>query len=64
MNDHTKAWQRHKIRPASGAKSPDKTNREYCIYHPAHGDYTYNDNWIALLVAELGGPDNSGAGQT
>jgi hypothetical protein len=30
-------------------------NREYCIDHPAHGDYTYNDKWIELLVAERGG---------
>ena len=38
-----------------GSKSADKTNREYCIYHPAHKDYTYNDKWINLLVGELGG---------
>lgn len=59
MSDHTRAWQKHKIRPQSGSKAPDKTNRDYCIYHAAHGDYTYNDSWIALLVAELGGPDIS-----
>ena len=46
-------------RPSSGVKSPDKTNRDYCIYHPAHGDYTYNDNWIALLITELGAPPPS-----
>src|SRR5258708_19341955 len=58
MTDHTTAWQKHKVRPPSGAKSPEKTNREYCIYHPAHGDYTYNDKWIELLVAERGGFTN------
>lgn len=63
MSDHTRAWQKHKIRPPSGSKSPDKTNREYCIYHAAHGDYTYNDRWIALLIAELGGPDIGAADQ-
>jgi hypothetical protein len=56
MSDHTAAWQRHKVRPPKDAKSPEKTNREYCIYHPAHRDYTYNDNWIELLVTECGGP--------
>jgi hypothetical protein len=56
VNDHTNAWQKHKVRPASGSKSPEKTNRDFCIYHPAHRDYTYNDKWIELLVAELGGP--------
>ena len=55
MNDHTLAWQKHKARPSKDAKSPDKTNREYCIYHPAHKDYTYNDKWIELLVGEFGG---------
>lgn len=62
MNDHTLAWQKHKIRPLQGATAPDKTNREYCIYHPAHRDYTYNDKWIELLVGELGG-ENTKAGE-
>ncbi|MGH6838548.1 MAG: DUF3644 domain-containing protein [Methylocella sp.] len=56
MSDHTRAWQKHKVRPPSGATSPEKTNRDYCIYHPAHRDYTYNDKWIERIVAELGGP--------
>jgi hypothetical protein len=56
VHDHTRAWQERKVRPPSGAKSPDKTDRNYCIYHSAHGDYTYNDKWIELLVAQLGGP--------
>jgi hypothetical protein len=55
MADHVLAWQKHKARPAKGAKAPEKTNREYCIYHTAHKDYTYNDKWIGLLVGELGG---------
>lgn len=59
MSDHTAAWQKHKVRPPSDAKSPEKTNREYCIYHPAHHDYTYNDKWIELLVTECGGPSGS-----
>jgi len=54
MSDHTLAWQKHKIRPPKDARAPDKTNREYCIYHPAHKDYTYNDKWIELLVGEVG----------
>lgn len=56
VSDHTTAWQKHKVRPPSGAKSPGKTNGTFCIYHAAHGDYTYNDAWIELLVLELGGP--------
>jgi hypothetical protein len=53
LYDHTTAWQQRKVRPPTNSASPEKTNREYCIYHPAHGDYTYNDKWIELLVAEL-----------
>ncbi|TYO61027.1 hypothetical protein FXV83_40450 [Bradyrhizobium hipponense] len=55
MADHTRAWQKHKARPLKGSKAPEKTNRGYCIYHAAHKDYTYNDEWIALLVGALGG---------
>jgi hypothetical protein len=64
MSDHTKAWQRHKVRPPTGAKAPEKTNRNYCIYHPAHGDYTYNDKWIELLIAESSGPNVAVPDQT
>jgi hypothetical protein len=56
MSDHTNAWKKHKVRPPSNSKTPDKTNRDFCIYHPAHRDYTYNDKWIEFLVGELGGP--------
>lgn len=56
LHHHTMAWQKHKVRPAKGTKTPDKTNREYCIYHPAHKDYTYNDKWLEKLVSEFGGP--------
>lgn len=55
MRDHTLAWQKHKVRPPSGTKSPEQTNRDYCIYHQAHHDYTYNDKWIELLIRELVG---------
>jgi hypothetical protein len=56
MSDHTNAWKKHKVRPPSNSKTPDKTNRDFCIYHPAHRGYTYNDKWIEFLVGELGGP--------
>lgn len=52
-NDHINAWKKHKIRPSSHSNSPDKTNRDYCIYHAAHKDYTYNDKWVDLIVAGL-----------
>ena len=50
MSDHTMAWKKHKVRPSGGL--PEKTNREFCIYHPTHKDYTYNEKWAALLIDE------------
>jgi hypothetical protein len=44
---------------AEGTKTPDRTDRTYCIYHSAHGDYTYNDKWITLLIGELGGANEA-----
>jgi len=56
VSDHTLAWQKSKVRPPPGAKHPENTNKAYCLYHPAHRDYTYNDAWVELLVGEVGGP--------
>ena len=53
MHDHSVAWQRHKARPAGNSKSPEQTNKDYCVYHKAHGDYTYSQKWVDLLVKEL-----------
>jgi hypothetical protein len=52
-HDHTVAWRKYKARPESRSKTPDATNREFCIYHPAHGDYTYSDKWIEFLVGKI-----------
>ena len=49
-NDHVKAWKENKIRPITGSKTPENTNRDYCIYHQAHQDYTYSDAWVEFLV--------------
>jgi hypothetical protein len=51
--NHTQAWKHYKVRPKKGAKQSDETNKDYCIYHPAHGDYTYNEKWVDFLVAEI-----------
>ena len=50
---HRQAWTLLKVRPTGDAKQPDNTNREYCIYHPTHDDYTYSDKWIDRLVDEV-----------
>lgn len=53
-HNHTQAWKLFDVRPRHGVKQPENTNREYCIYHPAHGDYTYSEKWIDRLVDEVG----------
>lgn len=47
---HQLAWKKHKIRPLNNSKHPDQTNTIYCIYHSAHGDYTYNEAWVNFLI--------------
>ena len=52
-HNHTQAWKRYKPRPANKVAHPEKTNRDYCIYHGAHKDYTYSDAWVDYLVAKV-----------
>src|SRR5215471_502310 len=51
--NHTQAWRFYSTRPRQGSKTPGDTNKDYCVYHPAHGDYTYSEKWIDHLVAEI-----------
>ncbi len=50
LHNHTQAWRLYNVRPAKGAKQPENTNKDYCIYHVAHKDYTYTDKWVDRLV--------------
>jgi hypothetical protein len=52
-HNHTQAWRKYKARPRSGVAKPDATNRKYCIYHTAHGDYAYSDSWVDFLVDKI-----------
>lgn len=52
-NDHVKAWRMFKVRPPNGAKQPENTNLDYCLYHAAHRDYTYTKKWIDFLVEQI-----------
>lgn len=54
IRDHTLAWQSKCVRPRQGCKDPENTDRRFCIYHPAHGDYTYSEEWVDHLVKEFG----------
>lgn len=53
MRNHTQAWQIYNVRPRAGVKQPENTNRDYCIYHNIHKDYTYSDQWIDFLIMEV-----------
>lgn len=48
-HNHTQAWRTKRVRPRKGAVRPGQTDRQYCIYHAAHGDYTYSEKWVSLL---------------
>lgn len=51
--NHTQAWRLHKVRPVAGGKQPDQTDKNYCIYHAAHRDYTYSDKWVDRVIEEV-----------
>lgn len=53
LRNHTQAWRKFKARPRAPATKPENTNREFCIYHPAHGDYTYSDKWLDFLISKI-----------
>ena len=53
MYNHTKAWRLLGVRPIYGAIQPENTNRKYCVYHPAHKDYTYSNDWVTYLINKV-----------
>jgi len=53
MLNHTRAWQYFKIRPENGTKQLGNTNKDFCIYHAAHKDYTYSHAWVDKLILEI-----------
>lgn len=50
LHQHTNAWKFFKIRPATNSDKPEVTNKRHCIYHKAHKDYTYSQNWVDYLI--------------
>lgn len=53
LHNHTQAWRKFGARPQQGAAQPENTKRDFCVYHSTHKDYTYSDQWIEYLVAEV-----------
>lgn len=52
-HNHTQAWRKFQARPRKETAQPDNTKRDWCVYHAAHKDYTYSDQWIEFLVTEV-----------
>ena len=50
---HQRAWKFYKARPKTKASDKANRNRDYCIYHAAHNDYTYSEKWISFLLEEI-----------
>ena len=50
MTNHTQAHWYFQIRPMSKAAQPENTDKDFCIYHQAHKDYTYSDKWVKHLI--------------
>lgn len=57
INHHTQAWLLYGARPKTKVKQPENTNKDFCIFHPAHRDYTYSQKWVDKLIEAVGKPD-------
>ena len=53
---HQEILRYFKVRPKSKSAQPGNTDKEFCIYHPAHKDYTYTDAWINKIIASIEDP--------
>ncbi len=53
VNNHTQAYKKYKVRPKNGARDPLETNKDYCVYHLAHKDYTYSNKWVDFIVEKI-----------
>ena len=55
--NHMRAWRLYGARPPTKSKQPENTNKQYCIFHPAHKDYTYSQAWVDFLVEQVNDPE-------
>ena len=49
-HNHIQAWKYYRVRPNKNSRDRANTNKDYCIYHVAHGDYTYSESWVDFLI--------------
>ena len=57
-HNHTQAWRKFDVRPRQDVAEPQNTNQDYCIYHEAHGDYTFSEKWIEFIVTFIANDEN------
>lgn len=57
-HNHIQAWKKLDVRPKSGVEQPENTNRDFCIYHEAHKDYTYSQKWVEFVAGYIANDDN------
>lgn len=49
-HDFTLAWKRLDVRPSNGAKNPERTKEQFCVYDSTHRDYVYTAAYVKHLV--------------
>jgi hypothetical protein len=47
-----RAWKTLRVRPATGAADPERTDERYCTYYTRHRDYGYRPAYVEKLVRE------------
>ncbi|MBL8686427.1 MAG: hypothetical protein JNK86_03045, partial [Alphaproteobacteria bacterium] len=50
QHHHRQAWSLYQIRPKGGAKNPENTNKEFCVYNKVWKGYSYSQSWVDYLV--------------
>lgn len=55
--DFTKAWQRLKVRPKTGAEHPERTLEQFCVWDGTHEDYVYTPAYVRHLVEKCATED-------
>ena len=56
-HNHTQAWKLFRARPENNSREPANTNKDYCIFHSAHKDYTYSQTWVDFLIGCVNDPE-------
>ncbi len=57
-HNHNQAWRKFDVRPRSGVGQPQNTNKDYCVYHEAHRDYTYSNRWVDFVCKYIANEEN------